>query len=65
MIEYPGTAIENLYFLEAGAASMTTTFDNGSQVEVGLFGYESVLGVSAHGACAVAFVVVVWALLGC
>ena len=47
MIEFPGNAIENLYFLEAGAASMTTTFDDGSQVEVGLFGYESVLGVSA------------------
>ncbi|MGI4981447.1 MAG: Crp/Fnr family transcriptional regulator [Janthinobacterium lividum] len=46
-IEYPGDPIENLFFLEAGAASMTTTFDDGSQVEVGFFGYESVLGVSA------------------
>ena len=26
---------------------MTTTFDDGSQVEVGMFGYESVIGVSA------------------
>jgi CRP-like cAMP-binding protein len=28
-------------------ASMTTTFRNGAQVEVGMFGYESVIGVSA------------------
>jgi CRP-like cAMP-binding protein len=28
-------------------ASMTTTFRDGSQVEVGMFGYESVIGVSA------------------
>ncbi len=46
-IEFPGQAIEHLYFLEAGVASMTTTFEDGSQVEVGLFGYESILGVSA------------------
>lgn len=46
-IEFPGDPIEHLIFLEAGAASMTTTFDDGSQVEVGLFGYEAVLGVSA------------------
>ncbi len=46
-IEYPGQTIDQLYFLEAGVASMTTTFEDGSQVEVGLFGYESILGVSA------------------
>ena len=46
-IEYPGTLIDNLYFIEEGMASMTTTFENGSQVEVGMFGYESVIGVSA------------------
>jgi CRP-like cAMP-binding protein len=28
-------------------ASMTTTFKDGSQVEVGMFGYESAIGVSA------------------
>ena len=28
-------------------APMTTTFRNGSQVEVGIFGYKSVIGVSA------------------
>ncbi|MGA7857626.1 MAG: Crp/Fnr family transcriptional regulator [Terracidiphilus sp.] len=46
-IEYPGDPIDSLYFLEEGMASMTTTFKDGSQVEVGMFGYESVVGVSA------------------
>ena len=45
-IEYPGSPIERLYFVEEGMASMTTTFKDGSQVEVGMFGYESVIGVS-------------------
>jgi CRP-like cAMP-binding protein len=46
-IEYPGKPIDYLYFIEEGMASMTTTFFDGSQVEVGMFGYESVIGVSA------------------
>ena len=46
-IEYPGKPIKSLFFLEEGMASMTTTFRNGRQVEVGMFGYESVIGVSA------------------
>jgi len=46
-IEYPGDPIDRLYFLEEGMASMTATFKDGSQVEVGMFGYESVIGVSA------------------
>jgi len=46
-IEYPGDPIDNIYFLEEGMASMTTTFKDESQVEVGMFGYESVIGVSA------------------
>jgi len=46
-IENPGDPIDHLYFLEEGMASMTTTFKDGSQVEVGMFGYESVVGVSA------------------
>jgi len=46
-IEYPGSPIERLCFVEEGMASMTTTFRDGSQVEVGMFGYESVIGVSA------------------
>ena len=46
-IEYPGKTIDHLYFVEEGMASMTTTFMDGSQVEVGMFGYESVIGISA------------------
>ena len=46
-IEYPGVPIDRLFFLEEGMASMTTTFGDGAQVEVGMFGYESVIGVSA------------------
>ena len=46
-IEFPGSPIEHLFFVEEGMASMTTTFQDGSQVEVGMFGYESVIGVSA------------------
>jgi CRP-like cAMP-binding protein len=46
-IENPGEPIDHLYFLEEGMASMTTTFKDGSQVEVGMFGYESVIGISA------------------
>jgi CRP-like cAMP-binding protein len=46
-LEFPGSLIEHLYFLEEGMASMTTTFKDGAQVEVGMFGYESVIGVSA------------------
>jgi CRP-like cAMP-binding protein len=46
-IENPGDPIDRLYFIEEGMASMTTTFKDGSQVEVGMFGYESVIGVSA------------------
>jgi hypothetical protein len=46
-IEFPGRPIDHLFFVEEGMASMTTTFDDGSQVEVGMFGYESVIGVSA------------------
>ena len=46
-LEYPGNLISHLYFIEEGMASMTTTFRNGGQVEVGMFGYKSVVGVSA------------------
>jgi CRP-like cAMP-binding protein len=46
-IENPGDPIDRLHFIEEGMASMTTSFKDGSQVEVGTFGYESVIGVSA------------------
>jgi CRP-like cAMP-binding protein len=46
-LESPGQAIKNLYFIESGVGSMTTTFKNGHEVEVGLLGFESAIGVSA------------------
>ncbi len=46
-IEYPGKPIDRLIFVEEGMASMTATFEDGAQVEVGMFGYESVIGISA------------------
>ena len=45
-IEFPGKPIEHLFFLEEGIASMTTTFNDGFQVEVALAGTEGVLGAS-------------------
>jgi CRP-like cAMP-binding protein len=46
-IESTGEPIHQLFFLEEGMASMTTTFKDGGQVEVGMFGFESVIGISA------------------
>lgn len=46
-IEFPGKLITHLYFVEHGMASLTNTFEDGSQVEVGMFGFESIIGVSA------------------
>jgi CRP-like cAMP-binding protein len=46
-IETPGRPITHLFFVEEGMASVTTSFQDGSQVEVGTFGYESVIGISA------------------
>ncbi len=46
-MEYPGSTVEHLFFIEEGVGSMTVTLQDGSQVEAGMFGYESVVGVSA------------------
>ncbi len=46
-IEFPGNRIDHLFFLESGIASMTATFLDGFQVEIGLAGLESVLGASS------------------
>ncbi len=46
-LEKPGEPIRHLYFLEQGIGSMTTCFENGIQVETSMFGYESVIGVTA------------------
>lgn len=46
-LEVPGQTIEHLFFLEQGIGSMTTAFEDGTQVETSMFGYESAIGVSA------------------
>ena len=45
-LETHGERISRLYFIESGMGSMTTVFRNGFTIEVGLFGRESVIGVS-------------------
>lgn len=45
-LEVSGRKIEHLFFLEEGIASMTTSFEDGTQVETSMFGYESVVGIS-------------------
>lgn len=46
-IESPGKSIRNLVFVEEGIGSMTAVFKDGFEVEIGMFGYESAIGVSA------------------
>jgi CRP-like cAMP-binding protein len=46
-LEIPGQPIRKLFFLEDGIGSMTTAFENGVEVETSMFGYESVIGISA------------------
>lgn len=46
-VEVPGRAIRNIVFVEEGLGSMTTVFKDGFEVEVGMFGYESAVGISA------------------
>jgi CRP-like cAMP-binding protein len=46
-IEFPGSGIANLFFVEEGIASMTVTFQDGFEVEVALAGPESILGTSS------------------
>ena len=46
-LEAPGTSIRNIVFVEHGIGSMTTVFRDGFEVEVGMFGYESAIGISA------------------
>ncbi|HZZ39181.1 MAG TPA: Crp/Fnr family transcriptional regulator [Acidobacteriaceae bacterium] len=43
-LEDPGSRIDNIFFLEEGIGSMTTMFEDGSQVEAGMFGWESAIG---------------------
>ena len=45
-LETPGKSIDHIFFIEEGIGSMTTVFENGSQVETSMFGYESAVGIS-------------------
>ena len=46
-LEVPGQAIRHIFFVEEGIGSMTSIFEDGFEVEVGMFGYESAVGISA------------------
>lgn len=46
-LEVPGEEIQHVFFVEEGIGSMTTIFRDGFEVEVGMFGYESAVGISA------------------
>lgn len=46
-LEVPGESIRHIFFVEEGIGSMTTIFRDGFEVEVGMFGYESAVGISA------------------
>ena len=46
-IERPGSHIHHIFFIEDGIASMTTSFADGTEVEVAFAGRESVLGASS------------------
>jgi hypothetical protein len=46
-IESPGELIRYLIFIDNGIASLSTFFEGGSQIDVGMFGSESVIGSSA------------------
>jgi len=46
-VESPGKRIRNVVFVEQGIGSMTSMFKDGFEVEIGMFGYESAIGVSA------------------
>ena len=41
------TQIEYIYFMETGGASVITIMQDGGSIEVGMIGYEGVVGVSA------------------
>lgn len=44
ILESPGSRVDSIFFIEQGIGSMTTTFEDGSQVEAGMFGCESAIG---------------------
>ena len=45
-LEVAGRSVNHIFFIEEGIGSMTTSFENGAQVETSMFGYESAVGLS-------------------
>jgi CRP-like cAMP-binding protein len=43
----PGDPLEYVYFIEEGVASILTGMTNGATIEVGMIGYEGIVGVAA------------------
>ena len=43
----PGAALEHVYFIEEGVASVLTSMADGSTIEVGMIGVEGMVGVPA------------------
>ncbi len=46
-LESPGRPVRNIFFLESGIASVTTLFKDGFEVEAGMYGRDSLSGISA------------------
>ena len=46
-LEIPGRPVRNVFFLESGIASVTTLFKDGFEVEAGMYGHDSLSGISA------------------
>ncbi len=46
-LESPGRSVRNIFFLESGIASVTTMFKDGFEVEAGMYGHDSLSGISA------------------
>lgn len=46
-LESPGKPIRQIFFLESGIASVTTLFRDGFEVEAGMYGHDSLSGISA------------------
>lgn len=47
VLETPGSRVDQLFFIEEGIGSMTATFEDGSQVENGMYGPETAIGALA------------------
>ncbi|HKR26207.1 MAG TPA: Crp/Fnr family transcriptional regulator [Acidobacteriaceae bacterium] len=47
VLQRSGGRIEHIFFVEDGIASMTTVFEDGSQVEAGMYGFEAAIGAPA------------------